>query len=205
MAQQNINIGTANAKAGDTLFDAFTKVEANTTEVYSDIAANAAAIEGAQSTHWFNDNDTATATTPIAHTGGATTYLTNNALGAQTTQYNPDSKARLFNTTTNAFDFSSLKIGDVVSIRVDILADTSSANQELDIAIDFAIGSAGAYSLQLNHEYYKTVSTGNPVAPNIEIYIGNDFTRLNPAKVRFASPNNASIVVNGWFYRIVSI
>ncbi len=35
MAQQNINIGAANAKAGDTLFSAFTKTEANFTELYS--------------------------------------------------------------------------------------------------------------------------------------------------------------------------
>lgn len=36
MAQQDINIGTANAKTGDTLFDAFTKTQANFTELYAD-------------------------------------------------------------------------------------------------------------------------------------------------------------------------
>ena len=36
MAQQNINIGTQDAKAGDTLFDAFTKTQANFTELYND-------------------------------------------------------------------------------------------------------------------------------------------------------------------------
>lgn len=36
MAQQNINIGTQDAKAGDTLFDAFTKTNANFTELYND-------------------------------------------------------------------------------------------------------------------------------------------------------------------------
>lgn len=36
MAQQDINIGTANAKAGDTLFSAFTKTQANFTELYAD-------------------------------------------------------------------------------------------------------------------------------------------------------------------------
>jgi len=35
MAQQDINIGTADAKAGDTLFSAFTKTQANFTEIYS--------------------------------------------------------------------------------------------------------------------------------------------------------------------------
>jgi hypothetical protein len=37
MAQQNINIGTADAKAGDTLFSAFTKTETNFTELYDNL------------------------------------------------------------------------------------------------------------------------------------------------------------------------
>ncbi len=36
MAQQNINIGAANQGNGDTLFDAFTKVQENFTELYTD-------------------------------------------------------------------------------------------------------------------------------------------------------------------------
>ena len=36
MAQQDINIGAANQGNGDTLFDAFTKVQANFTELYTD-------------------------------------------------------------------------------------------------------------------------------------------------------------------------
>jgi hypothetical protein len=39
MAQQNINIGTADAKQGDTYFDAFTKAEANFTELYAGLQA----------------------------------------------------------------------------------------------------------------------------------------------------------------------
>ena len=40
MAQQNINIGAANQGSGDTLFDAFTKVQANFTELYIDDAGD---------------------------------------------------------------------------------------------------------------------------------------------------------------------
>ena len=36
MAQQNIEIGAANAGNGDTLFDAFTKIQANFTELFDD-------------------------------------------------------------------------------------------------------------------------------------------------------------------------
>jgi len=44
MAQQNITIGAADTKTGDTLFSAFTKTEANFTELYTDVALNTAAI-----------------------------------------------------------------------------------------------------------------------------------------------------------------
>jgi len=44
MAQQNITIGTADAGNGDTLFAAFTKVEANFTELYSDDAGDVGSI-----------------------------------------------------------------------------------------------------------------------------------------------------------------
>lgn len=40
MAQQEIIIGAADAKAGDTLFDAFTKTQANFTELYNDNLAS---------------------------------------------------------------------------------------------------------------------------------------------------------------------
>jgi len=46
MAQQNITIGTADAGNGDTLFAAFTKVEANFTELYSDDAGDVNEVTG---------------------------------------------------------------------------------------------------------------------------------------------------------------
>ena len=39
MSQQNINIGAADAKAGDTLFSAFTKTQANFTDLYGSLSA----------------------------------------------------------------------------------------------------------------------------------------------------------------------
>ena len=46
MAQQDINIGVANAGNGDTLFDAFTKVQSNFTELYSDDAGDVNSVTG---------------------------------------------------------------------------------------------------------------------------------------------------------------
>ena len=46
MAQQDINIGVANAGNGDTLFDAFTKVQSNFTELYSDDVGDVNSVTG---------------------------------------------------------------------------------------------------------------------------------------------------------------
>ena len=212
MAQQPIVIGTANAKDGDTLFAGATKINANTTELYADVAANEAAIiantaliTGFTKTYWFDDNDTATATTPIAHTGGATgTYLTNNGIGAFSNAYNPDAKDRLWDASSNSFDFSSLKIGDTIEFRGDITIDTISANQEVEILMSLGEG-VGPYELNVLRNQYRFVSSGNKITFMFRIYMGDNATRTGAARFRFASDNSASIVVNGWFYQIVEV
>lgn len=212
MAHQPITIGAANAKGGDTLFDAFTKVNANDDEIFTDIAANTQAIvdtvaliDGFTKTYWFDANDTATATTPIAHTGGATdTYLTNNAIGSSTTSYNPDSKNALWNPVTNKFDFSSLKVGDTVEFRGDIEVDNAAA-QEINILISLAEGKAAAYELKISHNYYKTAATGTPLTWMFRIYIGDEDTRTGGARFRLQAVAATSVKVNGWFYQITEV
>ena len=213
MAYQPIIIGAANAKAGNTLFDGATKINANFTENYASIAANEAAIAvntaliaGFTKTYWFDDNDTATATTPISHVGGATnTYLTNNSLGSFTNQYNPDSKDRLWNPATNKFDFTSLKIGDVIEFRGDIEVDTTSANQEIDMLMSLAEGQLAPYDLNIDHSYYKSVSTSNKITFMFRVYIGDEQTKAGGSRFRLSSSDNASIKVNGWFYSVTEV
>ena len=219
MARQPIVIGSANAKQGDTLFDGATKINANETELYADTATNTQAIAdnaqaiidttalitGFTKTYWFFDADTATQSAPISHTGAANnTYLTNNSIGAATTSYNPDSKASLWNASTNRFDFSSLKIGDTVEFRgsLDI---TNAAAQEIDLLMSLAEGSASPYELNIAHIYYKTASSSATITFLFRVYIGEEGTRTNPARFRFASPAASSIKVLGFFSQITSV
>lgn len=65
MAQQNIIIGAQDAKAGDTLFTAFTKVEGNFTDLYGSLGANntvylrsEADLPNKTATTWVMDADT---------------------------------------------------------------------------------------------------------------------------------------------------
>jgi hypothetical protein len=220
MAQQTINIGSAgNDGTGTNWRTAWSYTNLNFTELYSitnintiAIATNAQAIidtaaliTGFTKTYWFDANDTATAATPITHSAGATgTYLTNNALGANTTEYNPDSKNALWDPSTNKFDFTSLKIGDTVYVRVDIKL-TNAAAQEIDLFISLAEGSAAPYEKNMGHRYFKTASTLGNDMEQFEIYIGDENTRTGGARFRFASVDAATIVVNGWFYKITDV
>ena len=254
MAKQDIIIGTQDAKAGDTLYTAFTKTEANFTELYakdvvieadivtlqadistntttiaantsatasnavnitanssaitansSAITANTALITGFTKTYWFDASDTATTSSPIAHGAGATnTYLTNNAIGSSTTSYNPDSNSELWDPATNKFDFTSLKVGDTVFFRVDINLSNSAA-QEVDLFMSLAEGSAAPYELNMNHTYYKTASTLANDTAIFEIYIGDENTRTGGARFRFSSIAAATIIVNGWYYKVTVV
>lgn len=209
MTQQILNpLSVApNDGLGDTPNAYTKKINDNTTELYSKtatnaaaIAANAASITGFTKTFWFYDNDTATASTPITHAGGASdTYLTNNAVGSDTTSYNPDSNDVLWDPATNKFDFSSLKIGDIVDFRVDLFVNNAAA-QEIDLIMSLGEG-VGAYELPVGHKYYKTAATGTPVVFSFQVFIGGESTRTGSARFRLSSAAAASVTVRGWLTR----
>ncbi len=156
-------------------------------------------------TYWFDANDAATTITPITHgAGSTTTFLTNDGAGSSTTSYNPDSKAALWNTVTNKFDFTSLKIGDTVEFRIDIEIANAAA-QEINLVMDIGEGVAGAYSLNVNHTYFKTASGSDQITAMFRIYMGDEVTRANPARFRLTSIAATTIIVNGWFYQITSV
>ena len=173
-------------------------------EVALEKAASAAVPAAATKTYWFYANDTATAITPIVHgAGSATTFLTNNNLGARTSAYNPEANANLWNPATNKFDFSSLKIGDIVDFRIDIVIDHAAA-QELNIVFDLSEG-AGPYTLNIAHKYYKTASTNVTVTAQFKLPMISQDTIDNSARIRLTSIAAASIVVEGWYYEVTEV
>jgi hypothetical protein len=161
--------------------------------------------ERSTKTYWFYPADTATSATPITHSAGsATTYLTNNALATRTTSFNPDANDNLWNPSTNKFDFSSLKIGDIVEFRVDLLVNNAAA-QEINVVMDVAEGTATAYPLNVNHAYYKTASTSVPITAMFRLYIGDADTKDSSARFRLTSVDAASVVVEGWLVQVTSV
>jgi hypothetical protein len=159
--------------------------------------------------YWFYSNDTATnpaaGGTKISHTANSTTtFLTNNALGNRTDEYNPLVKDDVWNATTDSFDFNSLKVGDVINMRVDLVIDHAAA-QEINLVMDLAEGSAAPYLLNISHDYYVTATNGVVVTAYFELpFISQDSVDY-PARIRFLSKGAATIIVEGWYYKITSV
>ena len=198
MAIEIIDVGTsAGAKDGEIVRSALIKCNNNFEELYD--------LQGYTRTYWFDASDAGTTTTPITHgAGSTTTFLTNDGAGLGTTSYNPNSKAVLWNTTTNKFDFTSLKIGDTVEFRIDVKISPAAA-QEINLVMDIGEGVAGAYSLNVNHTYFKTASASDQITAMFRVYMGDEVTRANPARFRLTSIAATTVIVNGWFYQITEV
>ena len=147
-------------------------------------------------------SDLATATTPISHTGGATTVLTNDTLGAQTSEDKlPTGITSIWDAVGSTFDFSQLDNGDLIDIRLDVEITTSSPNQELDVILELGQGGF-SYPIDFDNEVVKSAGV-HPVSRFIGIYIGDDNTRLNNAQFLLTSPDDATIHVLGWYCKVI--
>jgi hypothetical protein len=150
----------------------------------------------------YDYNDLATQTTPLNYTGVDPFYITNDGLGISTNKtYKLTGIDDVYNTTTNAFDFSGLELGDTVDIRLDLDITTNSPSQVVKVIIELGIG-ASPYQLTFSPDKnYKSTGTYLNQTYFNSIYIGDSNTKDNEAKFIFESDDNATIVVNGWYVR----
>lgn len=148
--------------------------------------------------------DTVTSTTPIALTAAGTEYqLTNNGLGTNTLTTYSLPGVSIYNTATNYFNFSNLKLGDTVDIRVEYTITTTSANNVVNLFMELGVG-VTPYKLNVDQKYFKTAST-NKVNANAHFYIGNATTLNGLARFLLANDSTGSSVkVTGWFIRVLT-
>jgi hypothetical protein len=152
---------------------------------------------------WWDYQDTATSSSPIALTTANTEYqLTNDGLGDNTNDsYKLADVTRVFNTSTNYFDFTGLSVGDTIDMRIDVEATTSTANTVLETLIELGIGE-DPFKLTLGREYIKTASTTKIIIPAL-LYVGSTLTQANPARLLMKSDTTgATIKVNGWYVKV---
>lgn len=152
----------------------------------------------------FDYNDAATAGTPIAITGAAAAAtLTNDGAGAFTNKtYSPLGVTDVWNAALDTFAWSELKLGDMVDIRIDVDVTTVSTNTE--VKIDLELGTGGfayniPWALATN---YKSTGTHKINVYN-GVYMGDANTLDNGAVFKFFADKDCSVVVNGWYCKII--
>ncbi len=136
MAQQNIGIGTQDAKGGDTLFSAFTKTEANFTELYAELSTRPENMIVINSEADFDTQDATTITlTPgLLYQLGASfstakKFITTGGImrglgGATTLTYT--GTGSMFTNTNGVFNISNTIVDCPASTVFECIGDDSS-------------------------------------------------------------------------------
>lgn len=188
-----------------------TNIATNTTNIgtnTTDIATNAADIAVLQAvTHmegFIDYNDLFTATTPIVVPGTSTFVdITNDGLGPNTLKtYLPTGMTDIWNTSTNLFFWTDLKLGDMVDIRLDLEVITTTANQVVEVVLELATGGT-PYDIPFAANLFKAAGTYKINRYN-GIYMGNLDTLNNNAKFKIKSDAPATLRVNGWYCKIIT-
>jgi|GEM_PF-5981950 len=148
---------------------------------------------------WADYNDTTTAGTPINITGGGGYVdMTNDGAGTNSqNRFVHPSITDLWDTTNNYFDFSQLELYDEVDFRFDLQVTTTTANQQVDVGLEFASGDPAQFTQQIYTNVYKAAGA-QPIRFLYNIYMGSNAVLNNPAKIQVQSDSNATVVVNGW-------
>lgn len=152
---------------------------------------------------WADYNDVATIASPVALTVANTNYeLTNDGAGSNTNKdHIPVGHGEIWDATTDRLDFSSLKVGDIVTIRGDITFHSSGANRAVQLAIELGTGSGTEVLLPVAAGQFKTAGD-HQIVGLYSFYIGAAFIQSNPARILAQSDGTGdTVTVNGWFIK----
>lgn len=127
--------------------------------------------------------------------------LLNDGLGIYTNKKYAKQR-ELWNIDTNQFDFSNLKLGDEVSIRIDADVMTMMDNQEINLIANIGcLPKSGGYKMQFYKNTIKNKGKHNVISL-LNIYIGNEYILNNPSELLFSSDNEATVLLNGFYISV---
>jgi hypothetical protein len=158
---------------------------------------------------WSNYGDVATATTPITLTPTATFVdMTDDGASAQTdTTFDLPEVGNLWNVGTSSFDFSDLKIGDTVDIRIDLDITTTGANHEIEVQLDMDTAPIDInFPLLLIRQNFKTAVTAAKLIRFYSLFIGSAGVRdgVHKIQVRSDTGTTDTVRVHGWYIRAIT-
>jgi hypothetical protein len=150
---------------------------------------------------WADYADFATTGTPLNVTA-VYSVITNDGLSVNTnTSYLPEGVTQLWDSSTNSFDWSELKIGDMIDIRLDLSVTIVTNNTAVDV--DLFMGFGGSIDVPfISAQNFKTSGTYNLIRYQ-GLYIGSEDVRNNAAQLKIKADHNCTCVVNGWYVRCI--
>jgi hypothetical protein len=150
-------------------------------------------------------NDTSTSTTAVTLVADTWTTVPNDGLGSFTNKnYPPRGVSELMNTSTGAFDFSELELGDTVLIRNDITVTPNVNNASLELRYQLGTG-GGLYYLQ---KRLGRLDEGSGIGYRISlepdlIYMGDANTRDNEGVLQVKLTSAGSFVNAGCAIQVI--
>ena len=189
MAKQTINVGTLpNNGRGDSLRDAFIKVNENTDELYG--------LKFGKYNYNHNGGTQAI-------TASTWTHVLNDGAGANTilTCVYPD--VDIYDTTTSLFNMTDLDLCSDVDIRFDANVTTNSANQVVRVRVLLAVGVLDIPLTFISNQF-KTAGS-NPLFGDIRVDALSDLTRTNDFRIEIWSDSSCTLDLNGWNLKVSKI
>lgn len=151
----------------------------------------------------FDYRDQATSTTPISVTGGVEAIITNDAADPETYKKLPDTGVTdLWNASLNRFEFSTLTIGDMIDIRLDLQVTTTVNNQTFSIDLELGQGGTTYRIPFIVNQEKKTFGATSVIRYN-GFYIKDTNTLNNYAQFKILSASNLTVEVHGWYMKLM--
>lgn len=152
---------------------------------------------------YFDYSDLITQTTPLNIVANTPSLVTNDALGEFTSSSNaPYGISRVYDETTNQFDFSQLKIGDAIMIRLDYSITTTNANQKYHFDLKLGVGSPTEFQRRVFEQEVKTAGTSGAWVTMAFTLDYQDIVDY-PCELYVTSDANATFVNNGYKVEVI--
>lgn len=142
-------------------------------------------------------NDLATQSTPLVLVSDTIKIITNDMLGPSTNRaLLPEGVTDIWDSSNNQFDWADLKIGDWITIRIDLEITTSSPNTQVHTDMILSVGDLN-YAININTSFFKS-SGVHSIFGYTMLYMGDLTTLNNPARLEIVADGASTLIVNGW-------
>lgn len=142
--------------------------------------------------------------TPITIPAGVETKLTLDATtGTIIDDFIPNGSTSLWDSANSQFDFTGLKIGDIVNIRVDGSLTNTGINQSFLLSLVAAIGSPSEFSLPFSSGSRFIPST-SLISRYNGIFIGSDDVVNYPSELRVTSTDSSTALLVDIYINVIS-